>query len=180
MMSFGDQGDWGMGVLSALVSVAFLVYLLLRISKMVGGTRTVSTNRPEGDSTTFPKRSEAEIDSLLASMPTAWVVYDGMTPALNLKIRGMTEELYRRFTSRALDDYGRQVLNSLPYQEMMAVAASLLPSINAEAYVVEWNGAQYPNGNPLPATVDNLAMLIRNDEMLRNFISNEAERLSPT
>jgi hypothetical protein len=112
-------------------------------------------------------------------MPTAWVTYDGMTPPLQLKIRGLTQELYRRFTKAQLDAFGRDTLNSLPPSEAMEVVKGLLPDVNAAAYVLDWKGATYPNGKPLPYTPDNMASFMRKDDMLRNFVSDEAGKLGP-
>jgi hypothetical protein len=165
--------------LSVAVSVVFLIYLLLRISRMLGGNRQVVLTEPAAGPPELPHRSDAEVDALLASMPTAWVTYDGMTPPLQLKIRGLSHELYRRFTKAQLDAFGRDTLNSLPPSEAMEIAKSLLPDVNAAAYVVDWKGATYPNGNPLPYTPDNMAALMRKDEMLRNFVSDEAGKLGP-
>jgi hypothetical protein len=161
--------------------VVFLVYLLLRISRMVGGgTRTVVVDQsPHDDRPKLPDRSTGEIQSLLDSMPTEWVTYEGMTPPLRLKVRGMTHELYRRFTRAQLDAFGQDTLDKLPMAQKMEVTKSLLPIINATAYVVDWSGAQYPNGKPLPYTPENLATFLRKDEMLRNFVSNEASRIGP-
>ena len=167
-----------MGFLSAVIGVVFLIYLLLRISRMVGGTTTTTvTHETYDERPELPNRSEAEIQSLLSNMPTKWVTYQGMTPPLELKIRGMTEELYRRFMRNYFDAYGQHNLDRLPAHEKMEIMKTMLPDINARAYVVDWSSAQYPNGNPLPFTPDNLAALIRKDELLRNFISDESAKL---
>lgn len=167
-----------MGALSALIGVVFLVYLLLRIVRMLdGGPRTPSV-APQGPPE-LPKRSEAEIETLLESMPTKWVAYEGMTPPLELKIRGLTYELWRRFARHHLDQFGQHTLDALPVAEAAKVSASLLPNINDQAYVLDWRGMTYPNGNPLPYTSENLATLMRKDEFLMNFVSKEAEKLSP-
>ncbi|HKZ09222.1 MAG TPA: hypothetical protein VJL61_00785 [Rhodanobacteraceae bacterium] len=165
--------------LSVAVSIVFLVYLLLRISRMLGGGTRVVQVGPDVAPPELPHRSDTEINALLASMPTAWVTYEGMTPPLQLKVRGLSHELYRRFTKAKLDAYGRDLLNSLPPSEAIAIAKSLLPDVNAAAYVVDWKGAMYPNGKAVPYSPDNMATLMRKDEMLRNFISDEAGKLGP-
>jgi hypothetical protein len=168
-----------MGVLSAIIGVVFLIYLLLRIAGMVGGpSRSVQViNEPHDDRPALPDRSPEEVEALVASMPTAWVVYEGMTPSLNIQVRGLTEELYRRFTRAQADAFGQEVLARLPMTEKLNLMTGWIPIINAQGYVVRWSGAQYPNGKPLPATSENLAMLMRKDEMLKNFISEEANKL---
>jgi hypothetical protein len=164
--------------LSVAVSVVFLIYLLLRISRMLDGNGRVVHTEPSV-TPELPRRSDEEVDALLASMPTAWVTYDGMTPPLQLKVRGLTQELYRRFTKARIDAFGRDTLNSLPPNEAMEVVRGLLPDVNASAYVLDWSGATYPNGKPLPYTPDNMAALMRKDDMLRNFVSDEAGKLGP-
>ena len=168
-----------MGFLAVAVSVVFLIYLLLRISRMLGGNRQVVITEPVAGPPELPHRSDSEVNALLTSMPTAWVTYDGMTPPLQLKIRGLSHELYRRFTKAQLDAFGRDTLNSLPPSETVEIVKKLLPDVNAAAYVVDWKGATYPNGKPLPYTPDNMAALMRKDEMLRNFVSDEAGKLGP-
>jgi hypothetical protein len=169
-----------MGFLSVAVSVVFLIYLLLRISRMVGGTTTtVVSHQTIGVPPDWPHRSDAEIQALLASMPTEWVTYEGMTPPLQLKVRGLTQELFRRFVSAQHDNFGRDVLARLSTSEQIEVGKSLLPNVISLAYVVDWKGVAYPNGNPVPYTPDNLASLLRKDEMLTNFIDAQAERIGP-
>ena len=115
-----------MGILSVAVSVVFLVYLLLRISGMVGGTTTRTTiveerydHRPK-----LSDLSEAEIQSQYAMMPTDWVIYQGMSPPLQLKVRGLTEELYRRVMRRHLDAFGQDTLERMPMPEKLARTGS--------------------------------------------------------
>lgn len=165
--------------LSVAVSVVFLIYLLLRISRMLGGNAQVGATEPDPGPPDLPRRSDEEVKTLLASMPTTWVTYDGITPPLQLQIRGLTQELYRRFTKEQLDAFGRDTLDSLPPSAAMEVMKGLLPHINAAAYVLDWRGAKYPNGKPLPYTRDNMASLMRKDDMLRNFVSDEAGKLGP-
>ena len=168
-----------MGFLSGLIGVVFLIYLLLRISRIVGGTtRAKAAFRPSSNSPELWEKGQAEIQSLLDAMPTAWVTYDGMTPPLKLKIRGLSGDLYQTFVHSHLDAYGREGLASMPYQDQVETMKNLRPTINAEAYVLDWSGAQYPNGKPLPFSPDNLASFMRKDEMLTNFISDETGRLA--
>ena len=168
-----------MAFLSITISVALLVYLALRISKMVGGDTAIASRQAIGGLPELPNCSDADIELLLASMPTAWTTYQGMTPPLELKVRGLSHELYRRFTKLHLDAYGRHILDTLTPSEVMEVGQSLLPNINAAAYVVDWKGAAYQNGNPIPYSPENLASFMRKDEMLRNFVSEEAGKIGP-
>ena len=102
-----------------------------------------------------------------------------MTPPLKLKLRGLTEELYRRFTRSCIDIHGRDNLDMLTMNEKLEIMKGLLPNINAKAYVTDWSDAQYPNGTPMAYASDDLAVFMRKDEFLRNFISEEARKLAP-
>ena len=62
--------------------------------------------------------------------------------------------------------------------QKMELMKTFLPDINAQAYVLDWEGAQYPNGNPLPFSPDRLAILMRKDEILRVFVTDEAWKLA--
>ena len=169
-----------MGFLSGVIGVVFLIYLLLRISRMLGSSTSGRVIPSESYDTRpkLPTRSETEIQTILDSMPTKWLIYEGSTPPLNIRVRGLSREFYRRFWRNHLDTM-QNYLDTLPPKEKQDFVMSQTPNVNALAYVVEWNGALYPNGNPLPGTVDNLAVLIRKDEMLRNFISEESGKISP-
>lgn len=164
--------------LSVAVSVVFLVYLLLRISRMLGGGRRVLLTEPAAAPSELPHRSDAEVNALLASMPMAWVTYRGMTPPLQLKIRCMSQELYRRFAIAELDPDGQDVFKGLPTSKIAEIAAFHLPDINAAALVVDWKGVMYPNGNPVPYSPSNMASFMRKDEMLLNFVADEAGKLA--
>lgn len=168
-----------MGVLTVIVTVVFLVYLLLRIAGMVGGgsPNTASSTLSEDNRPALPHRTPQEVQALFDSMPSEWVSYEGATPTLNLHVRGVTHELYRRVTRNHMEAYGLSVLDNMPIEQKMEVSNGMLPSINATAYVIGWRGAEYPNGKPLPYTPENLATLMRKDEMLRNFVSAESQRI---
>ncbi len=146
---------------------------------MLGGNRQIVATESAAALPELSHRSDAEVSALLANMPTTWVTYEGMTPPLQLKIRGLSHELYRRFTKAQLDAFGRDALNSMSPSEAMEVVKGLLPDINATAYVIDWKGATYPNGKPVPYTPDNMASLMRKDDLLRNFVSDEAGKLGP-
>ena len=102
-----------MGVLSVTIGVAFLVYLLLRIASILGGQNTkvgsthVMTEEHYDNRPILPKKSAEEIGGELAQLPSKWLMYDGATPPLELKVRGITEELYRRLMRAHLDAFGQ-------------------------------------------------------------------------
>jgi hypothetical protein len=163
-----------MALLSVLISIAVLILLVARIARLSGGSSMI----PQADPFPLPDRTADEVERMLAEMPTRWVTYNGMTPPLQLKVRAVTEELYRRFTRAQMDAIGQKNIATLPFQERMKLMQSFLPDINARAYVLDWQGAAYPNGQPLPYTPDHLAILMRNDELLRLFVTDEAGRLA--
>ena len=67
-------------------------------------------------------------------------------PPLRLKLRGNSYEGFRRVTRKYIDRTGQDHFERLSDAQRMQF---LLPVI-AEAYVIEWEGAQYQNGAPLP------------------------------
>ena len=80
---------------------------------MLGGNRQIVATESAAALPELSHRSDAEVSALLANMPTTWVTYEGMTPPLQLKIRGLSHELYRRFTKAQLDAFGRDPLNTM-------------------------------------------------------------------
>jgi hypothetical protein len=62
--------------------------------------------------------------------------------------------------------------------EKLEVMKGFLPDINAHAYVLDWKGVTYPNGHPLPFSHVRLAAMMRKDDVLREFISEESFKLS--
>lgn len=169
-----------MGILSILVSVAFLIYLLLRIERMTTRSRSTVASAPTPSrASDLPDLSEAEIQTQLATMPTKWVSYEGMTPPLKLRIRGLNRDLYRLLTRAEFERHGYGNPETLSRDVLVKVVEQLHPIINANNLVVDWNGAQYPNGNPMPYSPDNLVILMRKDPFLSNFIAEEAGKLGP-
>jgi hypothetical protein len=173
-----------MAVISGLISVVFLIYLLMRIVRMAENSKSSTyevTDKPGGIYDARPKlpfRTGDEIQKQLQSMPTTWARYPGCTPPLDLRIRGMTEELYRRFTRTYFEESGmRDHLDQLPPAQQFEIMSSQLPEINARAYVIDWRGATYPNGAPLPYAPAHLAALMRQDKLLMTFVSDEAGKL---
>jgi hypothetical protein len=169
-----------MGFIFAVIPVVFLIYLLLRIAGMVGGTTTVTTkhiaNGP-GQPKPLEDLTKQQVEEKLASMPTEWITYMGSTPPLELKVRGVTEDLYRRFTKAKADAFGRDTLERMSRQEQMALVMNWTPEIMARAYVIDWRGAVYPNGNPMPFDPAQLAVMTKRDEFLGNFIAQTTDRL---
>jgi hypothetical protein len=49
-------------------------------------------------------RDEREITAMFAAMPRQWVEYSGRTPALSLKVRGLSNELYCRVAGKHLTE----------------------------------------------------------------------------
>jgi hypothetical protein len=177
-----------MGVLVGIVTVLFLIYLLLRIFGMLGVSKPVVTvqqvqnsgPQEKFDPTHFntahlPQRTAEEIHQIQDSMSIEWVVYSGATPPLRLRVSGQTYESYRRIVRKHIDEIGQE--------NMERLSPELLNSFNnaiiADAYVVDWEGAQYPNGNAMPYSTENLSVLLARDPYLLNFLTTEARRISP-
>ncbi len=117
-----------------------------------------------------PVRAAQELQTQAASMPVAWVTYPGATPPLKLKIRGCSEEMYQGAWRKYTDLFAQ-----LSREQIHAYR----PLINAEIYVLDWEGALYPNGVPIPFTPDGLAILLRNDPHLDAFLSDQVRQVSP-
>ncbi len=179
-----------MAILWGIIGVLFVIVLLLRIGKMTGAvTTTVKTVHGSYDQdgkfhpgelagsgvVPLPVRSPVELQQQAASMPVEWISYPGMTPPLKLQIRGTSQEMYRRVCRKYIDQFGQDNFAQLPKDQMHAVMCS----IKAEAYVLDWDGAQYPNGAAMPFSPSNLAILLGNDPFLDTFLSEQVERISP-
>ena len=170
-----------MAIIYGLIAVAFLIYLVLRIVGMIGGYRTTVTVRPRPfdpnrfNTSPLPTRTQKELESAQNSMRTEWVTYDGATPPLRLHVRGQSYEGFRRVTRKYIDLTGQDNFDRLSQQQKVEF---LLPVI-AEAYVSDWEGAQYSNGNAMPFSPANLAIMMARDPHFGAFVQSEAERLSP-
>jgi hypothetical protein len=177
-----------MAIISGLIAIAFLIYLVLRIAGMIGGYRTTITLRttdtpgapPPFDAKRFntsplPPRSQKELEQIQKSMRTEWVTYGGATPPLRLHVRGQSYEGFRRVVRKYIDLTGQDRFDRLSQQQKEEF---LLP-VMAEAYVSDWEGAQYPNANPMPFSPANLAIMMAKDPHLGAFVQSEAERISP-
>jgi hypothetical protein len=177
-----------MAIISGLIAVAFLIYLVLRIVGIIGGYRTDVTLQarrtpktpPPFDPNRFnesplPQRTQKESEQIQNSMRTDWVTYGGATPPLRLHVRGQSYEGFRRVTRKYIDLTGQDNFDRLSQQQKVEF---LLPVI-AEAYASDWEGAQYSNGNAIPFSPANLAIMMAKDPHLGAFVQSEAERLSP-
>lgn len=116
-----------------------------------------------------------EFDRQAASMAIEWVTYEGMTPPLKLKIRGTTEMTYRQVCRKYINAIGQEQFEQWPENQKLG----LIRTVNSELYVLEWEGAQYGNGNPMPFSPSNLALLLEQDPHLNAFLSDEVARISP-
>ena len=165
--------------MAVVIGVLLIIVLSLAIIRALVGTTTrytVIPNQPESVFDPAPGvRTAAEIGAISDTMSSEWCVYEGVTPPLRLKIRGQSLENYARITRLHLDEFGRDSYAALPPQQQ----AQILSRISADAYVVDWEGALYPNGNPLPFTQQNLMAMIEKDSFLWPFIQEHAHRLSP-
>ena len=103
------------------------------------------------------------------------MTYNGATPPLRLHVRGQTYEGFRRVIRKYIDRIGQDHFDQLSQQQKEEF---LLPVV-AEAYVSDWEGAQYPNGNAMPFSPANLAIMMAKDPHLGAFVESEAERISP-
>jgi len=178
-----------MAVLYIVVSVLFAVYLLLRIAKMLGVSKTTVQYIPanvlqvpgetfSGDhfnTAPLPQRSANELTKQAMGLKSEWVAYNGSTPPLKLLIQGQTYENYRRIARSQIDLIGQQNMERLSPDQM----ADFNRSIIARAYVSDWEGAQYPNGSPMPFSPENLTLRMGQDSYLEGFITGEAKRVSP-
>lgn len=178
-----------MHVLYIAVGALFAIYLLLRIGKILGTAKTTVEYVPAPQSQTpaetfsgdrfntapLPERTASEIKEQTDALKLEWVTYGGSTPPLRLLIQGQTYETYRRIARGRIDLLGQQNVERLSPEQM----ADFNRSIIAHAYVRNWEGAQYPNGNAMPFTPENLTLLMERDPYLESFITNEAKRVSP-
>jgi hypothetical protein len=175
-----------MGVIYSLIAIFFLIYLVLRIVRMLSPRSRVAVDRSKTEAeerfsadrfntAPLPAQSAEETAKQLASQPTEWVTYNGMTPPLRLNIRGQSYESYRRVARVHIDVVGQK--NMERFSE--AQIAGINNLIVADAYVTDWEGAKYPNGNPMPFSPQDLAVLLSKDEHLLAFVSREAKRISP-
>ena len=74
---------------------------------------------------------------------------------------------------------GQAMFDAMPTDQARNVLAALNPRLIATAYVIDWEGAIYPNGSPMPFTISNIATRLEQDPYLLTFVTDEAHRLSP-
>jgi len=160
------------------VVVVMAIYFVLRIavvSRNSGPQPTEAFDPNRFNTVPLPKRTVTELKAHVDALRTEWVTYNGRTPPLRLKLRGNSYEDFRRRSQNYIDRIGQDHFERLSDAQLMQF---LLPVI-AEAYVVEWEGAQYQNGAPMPYCPDNLALFMAGDQHLMAFVKQEAERISP-
>jgi hypothetical protein len=169
-------------LISISIGLLLIGLLVLLIARAVSATRMttpplrVVPSRSDGWVDYAPGNKTAEeVQAVSDAMPSEWCVYEGMTPPLRLKIRGQSRENYVRITRQHIGGHGPDSYALLTE----AQRNDLNLRITADAYVTDWEGATYPNGNPLPFSLDNLMALIEKDTLLLAFIRDNAHRLSP-
>jgi hypothetical protein len=160
-----------------IIVAALTIYRSLRAPK----TPASATEEPlEGKFTTVhsltvpPPLSRAEFERQVAAMPVEWIVYEGSTPPLKLKIRGISEALYRQFARRHIGTIGEDIYNRMTPEQQRAVTRA----INAELYVLDWDDARYANGNKIPFSAPSLELLLQKDPDLEAFLNGQIRRIS--
>jgi hypothetical protein len=123
-----------------------------------------------------PALSRAEFDRLAATMPVEWVVYEGATPPLKLKIRGATDAMHRQSFRKHLAGIGEEAFHRLTFEQQRAITRA----VNAELYVLDWDGAHYANGNKIPFSAPSLELMLQKDPDLDAFLSGQARRINPS
>ncbi len=158
----------------ALLLLAFVVCVL--VVGALSPQQTTETSIPKAPSLPpLPERSSSEVDEMFGWTAANWVEYPGRTPPLRLKIRGLSEELFRRVARKHVGPLGR-IWSQRAALELTFRFENL---VMAEAYVLDWEGATYPNGAPMLYSPENLAAFMATDPHLVAFIRQEAHRLSP-
>ena len=170
-------------MISVIVGVLVIVILALVIIRMVSGSKTTIIYQMEsqqGGPPPLPDRSSAEIKASFDAMPSEWVTYMGATPPLKLHVRGLTRENLRRVSRKLIDEMGGQAaMDRLPVDEVTQLMLGMGTRMVAEGYVLDWEGAQYPNGAALPYSTANMTARLDADPYLVTFVTDHAHRLSP-
>ncbi len=162
------------GPLWLVVVVIAIYYLFLRPYKIIYRVRTRwDPNR--FNTAPVPTRSSQQLKERDDALQSEWITYNGRTPPLRLKVRGNSYEGFRRVVRKYIDTIGQDHFDRLAEAERVQF---LLP-VMAEAYVLDWDGAQYQNGTPMPYSPANLVLLMAGDQHLIAFVKQEAERISP-
>ncbi|HEY2068559.1 MAG TPA: hypothetical protein VGG48_03305 [Rhizomicrobium sp.] len=173
-----------MPLVEALAAILGIIVAVLTIIRSLSGPKTAGktiegtfdevVNPPR--ETAPPPLSRAEFERQAASMPVEWVTYDGMTPPLKLKIRGTTEAMYRQFARKHINAIGEEAFNRMTPERQRDV----LRAINAELYVLDWEGACYANGNAIPFSAPSLELMLQRDPDLDAFLNGQVKRISPS
>ncbi len=176
------------GALYGVVSVLFAIYFVLRITRMLGGRSVTVVSRDGGaqppkafdanrrNMAPLPTRTAEELKRHDDSLQTEWVTYNGYTPPLRLKVRGNSYKGVRGSMRKYIDRIGQDHYERLSDAER---AQFMRPEL-AESHVLEWEGAQYQNGAPMPFSPANLALFMAAAQHLVAFVQQEAERISPS
>jgi hypothetical protein len=136
--------------------------------------------RPRWDPNRFntaplPTRSAEQLKARDDASESHWVTYNGRTPPLRLKVRGNSYEGFRRVCRKYIDSIGQDHFDRLAEADRVQF---MLP-VMAEAHVLDWDGAQYQNGTPMPYSPANLALFMAEDQHLIAFVAQEGGRISP-
>ncbi|MBS0195071.1 MAG: hypothetical protein JSR34_12615 [Proteobacteria bacterium] len=162
-----------MAFLSVAISVAFLIYLILRILRMLGGTTATVQTRMQAIQA-GPDITDKAILSQLDRMPTEWVTYAGAGLTFRLKIRGLSEVLRSKISQTYLMSVGSDNIHPSAMQEFVMTH---LPEVTARCYVTDWEGAKNADRSTIRYTPDNLAYFLRKDEAMLEFVLSEAARV---
>jgi len=165
----------------AIIGVLLIISLSLTIIRQVAGTRIETTIRYEAASPSglaplpeLPVASAGVIEAL-TDTETEWVTYPGRTPSLRLKMRGQSMDGYRYILRKVAAAMGVADLSRMPPE----LVQPILELSRATAYVVDWEGVAYPNGEPAPYSARALVEMMEADGMLSTFVTDHSERLSP-
>jgi hypothetical protein len=173
-----------MPAIEALAAILGIIVAALTIYRSLGAAKAPANSAEEpleGKFTTVhslavpPPLSRAEFERQAAAMPVEWIVYEGSTPPLKLKIRGASESLYRQFARKHIAGIGEDNYNRMTPEQQRAVTRA----INAELYVLDWDGAHYANGNKIPFSAPSLELMLQKDPDLEAFLNGQVRRISP-
>jgi hypothetical protein len=176
-----------MPIIEALATLLGIIVAVLTIMRTLASEKrtegqiqgTVSrTNSPAAPHLTLSPLplTRADFEQLLAKMPVEWVAYEGMTPPLKLKIRGTTDVLYRYLLRKKIDGIGEDAYKLMNLEQQSAATRA----VSAELYVLDWEGAQYVNGNAIPFSASSLELMLQRDPDLEAFLSGQVKRISPS
>lgn len=176
-----------MPVIEALAAILGIIVAALTLYRSFTGAKTddtaiegtfhrVETPAAGGHTaSTPPSLTRAAFEQQAASMKVEWVTYEGTTPPLKLKIRGASEAMHQYFARKHIHAIGEDAYSHMTPEQQRAVTRA----INAELYVLDWDGAHYANGNKIPFSAPSLELMLQKDPDLDAFLSGQAKRISP-